>query len=639
MGTESKTNNGESVFQLELRPVEKLIQDDVLQQQYLSLAQQDLHLADIFFQALEQEERTFHPAQVQVVGKDIWVDVLAEVDQPQAANALREWMEVRGQTGRFVSGRVLTQNLPQLAETAVRLQAARPITPALYRSVQDIHADHTTLIQNQLPGYDGREVIIGIVDFGGDFFHPNFRTETGESRLLYLWDQRGTAGSSPAKYIYGREYNQAELTIAIAAGLAVQDPQVAYQTAGYTPTDKAHGTHVMDIAAGHSSNYPGVAPEADLIFVHLGLPDPIVRETGTLGSTTRLYEAVEYIFDKADALGRPCVVNISLAENGGPHDGTTLVEQILDSLLTDATGHSMPGRAIVIAAGNSYQTRTHVAGTIAANGSTSLSWVIEARAPINWWQQQELEIWYPPEAELVLEIITPKGQSLGTCRLGETQWAVAEGTAVNLLRVVHRRPDNVPGEDENLINIFIDDRQSQLPVGQWLFRLRRLDGGADIPFHAWIERNDKYPSHFTPADCETTVTLNTIGNATWPIVVGAYAPDNPQKIVSYFSSAGPSRNHQRPEKPDLLAPGENILAARATHVGGTVMSGTSMAAPHVTGIVALLFQAAREEKGEILTGQEVREALLSTATHAHTHDARSGFGRVDALAALQKVLT
>lgn len=156
MGTESKTNNGESVFQLELRPVEKLIQDDVLQQQYLSLAQQDLHLADIFFQALEQEERTFHPAQVQVVGKDIWVDVLAEVDQPQAANALREWMEVRGQTGRFVSGRVLTQNLPQLAETAVRLQAARPITPALYRSVQDIHADHTTLIQNQLPGYDGR---------------------------------------------------------------------------------------------------------------------------------------------------------------------------------------------------------------------------------------------------------------------------------------------------------------------------------------------------------------------------------------------------------------------------------------------------------------------------------------------------
>ena len=59
----------------------------------------------------------------------------------------------------------------------------------------------------------------------------------------------------------------------------------------------------------------------------------------SFGDSVRLLEALRYIFDKAGT--RPCVINISLGTNGGPHDGTTLVEQGIDSLLP---GRPEPGR-------------------------------------------------------------------------------------------------------------------------------------------------------------------------------------------------------------------------------------------------------------------------------------------------------
>ena len=84
----------------------------------------------------------------------------------------------------------------------------------------------------------------------------------------------------------------------------------------------------MDIAAGNGrgSGFPGVAPGADLIFVELSsrIDDPA---TESFGNSKRLLEAVDYIFRKATALGRPAVVNLSLGTFGGPHDGTTPVEE------------------------------------------------------------------------------------------------------------------------------------------------------------------------------------------------------------------------------------------------------------------------------------------------------------------------
>lgn len=650
---------------LTLQPVEEILKEwgeqyPQLSVHYTAVAARDLHLAEIYRQVVMGELESLNPVQAVLEDGIVWVDILAELAPGATVNELAGVAEIRGaiQTSphdekygvnsisspadsirHFVSGRVNALQLPELLPFTSRLKAARPVGPELYNSVPAIEADKATLSALDFPAnITGQGVIIGVVDMGCDFNHPYFHRPDNSSRILFLWDQNGTTGPPPAPYNYGREYTQAELTNVIQAGGNV------YDALKYTPKDRAHGTHVMDISAGSAPDYPGIAPDADLIFVHLGLPAPIVIEEQSLGSTSRLYEAVEYIFNKADAqsqaLGRPVpvVVNISLATNGGPHDGTTLVEEMFDALLSQK-----PGRAIVVAAGNSFHHNIHTASHVAPGSHTDIEWFIESLAPQNWGQRQELEIWYHPQDEFEVEIFAPDDTLLGSCGLSETKWATAAGTTTTVLRILHKPPDPAPGEDENHINIFIDNRFPQLLLGAWRFRLRRktqpANGNGD--YHAWIERDDNYPSHFSPGSSQTATTLNSIGNASLPLVVGSYNARLQNFPISYFSSAGPSRNLGQPQKPEVSAPGDLIYAARATNIGRTTLSGTSMAAPHVTGVIALLFQAALDRDGKVLSMTDIRNLIINTADHNQpgagglVHDTRYGFGRVNARKALE----
>jgi len=107
-------------------------------------------------------------------------------------------------------------------------------------------------------------------------------------------------------------------------------------------------------------------------------------------------------------------------------------------------------------------------------------------------------------------------------------------------------------------------------------------------------------------------TTGTICNGLRTIAVGAYNPHSPGRELAPFSSCGPTRDDR--VKPDLIAPGESILAARsaprdprAEVPPWTLMSGTSMAAPHVAGMVACMFQAAERP----LRIEETRNLLLA----------------------------
>jgi len=382
----------------------------------------------------------------------------------------------------------------------------------------------------------------------------------------------------------------------------------------------------MDIAAGNGrgSKLPGVAPEADLVFVEVSTSDiPWSGEKvveSSFGDSVQLLEAIQFIFERAD--DRPCVVNVSLGTNGGPHDGTTLVEQGIDAMVS-----VQPNRAVVISASNSYIDRIHASGKVDDGGSEDLKWFISAGD----WTENELEVWYDGGDEFSLEIIDPNGASLGTVGLSESR-RLLDADGNTLIFVSHRRTD--PNNNDNVIGVFMD---VGVDKGIWTLRLR----GTNVvngSFHAWIERDDQSQSSFESLGSER-YTLGSISCGHNSIVVGSYDAHKASLPLSYFSSAGPTRDGR--QKPEISAPGHDVLAAHSRTGDGLVRkSGTSMAAPAVSGVIALMLSEANE-RGFNFDINEIRDIIESTARdnppNSGGWEERYGHGRVDAAAILLKV--
>lgn len=675
--SKEQNQNGEKPYLPEevkpdmLQPVEeRLRQYDYpphVIENYPKLARNDLHLAEIYRMAAAgtpdpggYKKRLLNPIQTRVDRKGrIWVDVLIRKKEEVKVKELKKVLKIQGKSGRghLFSGRSLVDNLPELVKMADIVHTAKPITPFLDLSVPLIKADRDKLARSfptaaGQPEIDGSGVIIGIVDYVIDFAHPNFVIETQngtqsikKSRFLCIWNQIGM-GKPPEGFTDGVEYDHEQLNDALNGRIDLK-----YVSEGKTEEDR-HGTHVTDIAAGRSPDpdFLGVAPGADIIYVHLGKPteaDPKAKanaELKSLGSSEFLYNAVKYIFEKADKLGKPAVINLSLGAYGGSHDGTSILECKFDELLK-----AKPGRAIVIAAGNGLREEIHTSGTVIHGAEPYvIKWLIPSRENRLKDFRQELEIWYDKNAALKVEVFPPKENSpLGISRLGDPVLSseILEETQTPRWVIYHTKPDPAPGEDENHINILVDDRALQnnnssqgfKVKGTWQIKLTQDPASGNnggVNFFAWIERNTNCQTKFR-SNSKEEYTLNSIANAELPIVVGSFD--------FHRSSSGPSRNKKNREKPELNAPGQDIFAARAAHDGKTQLSGTSMAAPHVTGVVALMLQAAKERRNpsKILSIHEIRKILINSAfknTPNEDHDLILGFGRVNAVEAIKQAI-
>ncbi|MGH7944460.1 MAG: S8 family serine peptidase, partial [Opitutaceae bacterium] len=147
------------------------------------------------------------------------------------------------------------------------------------------------------------------------------------------------------------------------------------------------------------------------------------------------------------------------------------------------------------------------------------------------------------------------------------------------------------------------------------------------------------------SDACLDLTINDPGNAEYAITVGSTHRDMPHMYgVSYFSSKGPTGDGRC--KPDLLAPGEKIVSCAAPN--STLVqretddsecsyfenSGTSMAAPHVSGAVAAFLSIRSEFKGE---AEKVKQIFTSTATDLGRDRYFQGAGLVDLMRAIQSV--
>jgi hypothetical protein len=209
--------------------------------------------------------------------------------------------------------------------------------------INDIHAGSAPLNTS----LDGDGVIIGLIDAGIDFLHPDFMNPDSSTRVMYLWDQTKPVNQyTPAQYGYGQHWDSTKIN----QGLSTNVDQWG------------HGTTVTGAACGNAfanGKNKGVAPKADIIMVESNF--------GAADWLATVVDAVEYIYTIADSIGKPCVINASVGEYYGSHDGLDPYALYIDSLINAKKGH-----LFVAAAGNSgnfdpYHLHTEVT-------DTSLTW-------------------------------------------------------------------------------------------------------------------------------------------------------------------------------------------------------------------------------------------------------------------------
>ncbi|MEM7083051.1 MAG: S8 family serine peptidase [Pseudomonadota bacterium] len=524
------------------------------------------------------------------------------------------------------------------------LEAARPIqqpvfTPPAPRSTSMRRASvgalpeeaNTRLGDRVRPkdvSLNGEGVVIGVLDWSLDIAHPAFRHPDGRTRVRALWDQGGqTPSGHDNRWGYGRIYMADEINDALFSG---RDP---YAELDYTPADGdragdgSHGTHVCSIAAGsrNSVNGGGVAPDADIVFINLA-HTPRVLGPENLGSSTSLLEALDFLFDAAgDA---PCVANLSVGAHSGNHKGRSLVELGMDQALW-----LKPGRAIINSAGNYREKRSHAKGRVGHGESMSLPFFLPAHDT----NDSELEIFYALADRFRIEVTGPDGASIEV-PVGDDSAILYEGSKVGH---AYHRPDLF--NEDNHFDLFL---YRNAPAGNWSISIT-AEQVEDGRYDAWIERDPSKPPYFLGDQVERSGTLGTLANGAFTITCGAFDAHVESRPLGSFSSAGPTRGGRL--KPEVVAPGVKVLAARSTPRDSQPderyvrKSGTSMAAPHVAGTVALMFEAAREPM-EITDTRALLFSSLTTPPGCNRAPCdredihRSGYGFLDCGEAVQKTI-
>jgi subtilisin family serine protease len=371
----------------------------------------------------------------------------------------------------------------------------------------------------------------------------------------------------------------------------------------------------------------------------------IGKRDGSLGNSAELAEAIAYCYRAADALSVEvrkrvaCVVNLSMGFNGGSHDGESLVERIIDTMLEGK------GRGLVVAAGNQRQQRTHFVGEVSPDATRRFAWKMGLGSAKDT-TANELEIWYPSSQLLHVRLTDNQNQLTEWVAPGE-QKPFAFGEITGVIDSERFTPLN----SDARIYIQVAPGEHQKLEGIWTIELV-ASGNKSIAFDAWIEkeaglhfseddaRQSKFEGQSLPPDQRAT-SLTMPATARRVIAVGGIGNLNVALPRPYQESGtGPTRDGRL--KPELVAPGMNICSNavsfdRSTGIECTQvqMTGTSMAAPHVTGVVALMLQLNPD-----LTSTQIKQILMSSARPPRGrsgYDPQWGFGVLDAQQALQLV--
>ena len=510
-------------------------------------------------------------------------------------------------------------------------------------------------------GLDGTGVLVAQIDTGADVRHRDFRNADGTSRFAIYLDmsQKPDGRHRELGNFGGRAFSGHEIDQVLAAEAANQTPDLEITGPDYG----GHGTHVLSIAAGNgfatgngfaAGRYVGVAPGADLAAVQALDAEGYFDDQAILNGSRALVAF-------AAQRGQPLVVNMSLGGSGSPRDGSALFDRVLDEIFPIGA----PGRALVVAAGNEGYLDQHAA-LWQIDGTIEL--LIEVGASNDPEGVLAIEYYYRG-GQLEAELLDPAGKRYG---IAPYKGGTDNGETAQPRVSVDNGNSDSDGNDEEAtalttgLALVLANGGAGISAGIWRLRLsgriERLD--------SWIVIDADYgATHFVNHVSRDTL-LGSPATAKSPIVVGAYATradwtslDGPQRdsdvapgVTTYFSSSGPTTDGRF--IPDVTAPGEYIIAAMSgdsdyLQLGSDFYSGdesipglfvaedgvhgalrgTSMASPHVAGLVALML-----ELDPTLDSNALRAILRSTATVApgeRGFSPRGGFGQASALTALR----
>lgn len=427
----------------------------------------------------------------------------------------------------------------------------------------------------------GAGVIVGFVDTGINYTDSLFRNVDGSTRIIGIWDQTNNSDNSnnieneTAKpfsafsALYGTQYTAEEINLALNSD----------NPASIVPTrdENGHGTFLASIAAGNRderAGFSGAAPQASIAMVKLKPAKQYLRDFYLIQDGADAYQendimmGVSYLYFLARKYSMPLVVCIPLGTNIGSHMGMSRLGQYLNQVSLSN------GSAVITAAGNETGARHHFRAVMDASTD-------EVTAELRVGEREagfSMELWaenmgvytvgfISPTGEVAREISVPlRGENTVSFLLEQTQITVYTQIA-----------------DVSAGSQFIFMRFENPMSGIWRILIRN---SLDIreTFHIWLPVRGfiSDETYFLRPDPDTTIT--DPGNARYPITVTAY--DHTKNSIYIHASRGYSLSGRI--KPDLAAPGVNILGASVSGRRLTRMSGTSVSAAHLAGAAAIL---------------------------------------------------